>query len=401
MHSAPTEAEPAVLFGLSRQALGVFAFFFLEGFVIGNWIPRIPDVKALYGLSASGLGFALFALALGTLIAFLIAPRLLAIMGLARSCFIGLAAWTLCFFTLPFLPSVAVLMVIMLLGGVALGILEVAMNSAADREERRSGRRIMSRAHGFWSVGSLVGALAGGGTAALGLGLGQHFSIMMPFVILFGFVALWAVKDRIAQHAEPQPTDKGAVFAVPDRTIVLLCLFPVGVMMIEGAYIDWSALFIRDVLDGTTTQAGLIYATFSLSMAAMRLSGDWILERYDATWVARISCVFAMIGITLFALAPALEAAFAAAFFSGIGVAIIYPMAMSAAARRPGKPEDHVAAVSLFAFTAFMIAPPTLGFVIDTIGMRFALLCLVPLALMSLLLTRELAKGVAPSSPLP
>ncbi|MEM1040469.1 MAG: MFS transporter [Pseudomonadota bacterium] len=399
MHSAPTSREPAVLFGLTRQALGVFAFFFLEGFVIGNWIPRIPDVKALYGLSASGLGFALFALALGTLIAFLIAPRLLGTMGLARSCFIGLAAWTFCFFTLPFLPSVPVLMFIMLLGGVALGILEVAMNSAADREERRRGRRIMSRAHGFWSVGSLMGALAGGATAAFGLGLAQHFSIIMPIVILLGFVALWAVKDRVAQHMQAQPSEKGAVFAVPDRTIVLLCLFPVGVMMIEGAYIDWSALFIRDVLDGSTTQAGLIYATFSLSMAAMRLSGDWILERYDATRVARISCVFAIVGITLFALAPALEAAFAAAFFSGIGVAIIYPMAMSAAARRPGKPEDHVAAISLFAFTAFMIAPPTLGFVIDTTGMRFALLCLVPLALMSLLLTRELAKEIAASPP--
>ncbi len=34
----------------------LFGVFFLEAFVLGNWIPRIPDVKAQFEFSASQLG---------------------------------------------------------------------------------------------------------------------------------------------------------------------------------------------------------------------------------------------------------------------------------------------------------------------------------------------------------
>ncbi|MCJ8310548.1 MAG: hypothetical protein HRU27_16660, partial [Rhizobiaceae bacterium] len=47
----------------------VFAMFFLEAFVLGNWIPRIPDVKLAFDFSASQLGLSLFVLASGTMVA--------------------------------------------------------------------------------------------------------------------------------------------------------------------------------------------------------------------------------------------------------------------------------------------------------------------------------------------
>ncbi|MEL6968011.1 MAG: MFS transporter [Pseudomonadota bacterium] len=387
--------------GLRAQALAIFGFFFLSGFILGNWIPRIPDVKAMFGLSATELGFALFALALGTLAAFLVAPRFIARFGLALSSLVGLSLWALAFWLVAFVAPFGALVVLMLVAGFFIGVTEVAMNSAADREERMCGVRIMSRAHGFWSMGSLVGAMFGGLTASIGFGFVAHFSIVLPVVILAGGVALMVLKQRGNSDADPQPSDEQKAFALPARGIMLLCLFPVGIMLIEGAFIDWSALFVRDTLSGSIAQASLVYAVFSLSMMITRLSGDWIQDRFALLTVARVSCLLAVLGISLFAFSPSVSFALVAALLSGIGVAIIYPMAMTVAAARPGRAEDNVAAMSLFAFTAFMIAPPLLGLIIDTVGMRAALLCLVPLALVSFALSSQINGKTGGQMPTP
>jgi MFS family permease len=193
------------------------------------------------------------------------------------------------------------------------------------------------------------------------------------------------VRDREAQKME-------STFKLPARGLVLLCLMPIGIMIVEGAFIDWSALFVRDVLNGDALASGLIYAAFSTVMAATRLSGDWLLEIFGPVPVARISAVSATFGIALFGLAPNAEIAFVAALFAGLGTAIFYPLTMSAAASRPGESEDNVSAMSLFAFSSFMLAPPLLGGIVDVWGLRTAMLVIAPLAATSLLLTGELTK---------
>ena len=139
--------------------------------------------------------------------------------------------------------------------------------------------------------------------------------------------------------------------------------------------------------------AGLIYSAFSLVMAATRLSGDHLIDTYGPVAVAKLSSVAGTLGILIFSLAPNVPVAFVGALFSGLGVAIFYPLTMSVAAARPGNSEDNVAAMSLFAFTAFMIAPPALGFIIDHMGMRTALVILAPLAAYSFFMSKELTKG--------
>ncbi len=105
-------------------------------------------------------------------------------------------------------------------------------------------------------------------------------------------------------------------FSLPNRSIILLCLMPIGVMLVEGAFIDWSAVFVQSVLHGGPIAMGLIYSAFSLVMTVVRMSGDWLIMRYTAIKVARISAVSATIGIILFALAPNIPVAFVGALFS-------------------------------------------------------------------------------------
>lgn len=371
----------------------VFSMFFLEAFVLGNWIPRVPDVKSLFDLTATQLGACLFVLASGTLVSFLAGGNLLKRLGLRNACMLSMPLWALTVFAIPFLPNAYVLATIMFAAGLSIGLLEIAMNTAADRLERQSGRRLMSKAHGFWSLGSLVGALVGGGIGGLGLSVSMHFVLVLPATALVGYLYARHISKANAAQKKAQATPSEATFKLPAAGLLLLCLMPIGIMVVEGAFIDWSALFIQDVLAGGALASGLVYAAFSTVMAATRLWGDWLLDRFGAQPVARISAVSATLGIGLFALSPNVAIAFIAALFAGLGTAIFYPLTMTEAANRPGDAEDNVSAMSLLAFTSFMLAPPLLGAIIDIWGMRVALLTIAPLAASSLLLTGELHKG--------
>ena len=226
----------------------VFAMFFLEAFVLGNWIPRIPDVKLAFDFSASQLGLSLFVLASGTMVAFLAGGKMLKRWGLRHSCAMALPAWTLVVFAVPFMPNGMVLAVLLFLGGLSIGLLEVAMNTAADRLEKVTERRLMSKAHGFWSLGSLVGALVGGAIGGWGMSLAAHFSTVLIPTALIGLIFALYIPRADDETRKSEEKKKEATFKLPARGLMLLCLMPIGIMVVEGAFIDWSALFVRDVL---------------------------------------------------------------------------------------------------------------------------------------------------------
>jgi MFS family permease len=165
---------------------------------------------------------------------------------------------------------------------------------------------------------------------------------------------------------------------------------PLGIMVVVGAFIDWSAVFMRSVLEASPLVTGLTYVFFSIWMASVRLSGDWLGERYGDFALVCWSGIAAAFGIVLFALAPSVPIAMVGAMFGGMGVALVYPLAVSEAARRPGRSAaDNVAAITMISFTAFLVLPPFVGILSDAIGLRWALLVLVPVAITTALLAGE------------
>ena len=376
----------------NRAISAIFGVFFLEAAVLGNWIPRIPELKAALSLSDAALGVCLLAIPLGTMLGLLVAGRIIERIGLRQACQIFLPAWALAFVLPPFAQSQMVFFVFLLIAGIAVGLIEVGMNTEADRIEQFFGKRIMSRCHGFWSLGSMVGALAGGLFAHIGVSVTWHFLIVMPLIAVVGF---W-IASRLPR-VEPSETETHSeghsLFRLPSKFILLLCVMPIGIMVVEGAFIDWSAVFVRSVLDGSPLAISVIYSFFAIVMAAFRLSGDAIGDRFSALRIVQVSGVAATLGIVIFALSPNVFVAIIGAAISGMGVAIVYPIAITAAARRPGSAADNVAAITMVSFTAFLFAPPIIGFISNEVGLRIALLMLAPVAITTVFLAGEVVSS--------
>ena len=239
----------------------------------------------------------------------------------------------------------------------------------------------------------MAGALLGGVLAQAGLSVSTHFLIAMPLIAVGGYFAATAlpVLPRAVDNDNEHAIDEDKqLFRLPAKAILLLCIMPMGIMMVEGAFIDWSAVFMRDILSAGPLIIAVAYSFFSIVMALVRFSGDALATRYGDVTVVRVSGMAASAGIALFALAPTTFVAFIAAAIAGAGVAIVFPLAVSAAANRPGRSSaDNVASLNMIAFTAFLISPPIIGLLSNTFSLRVALLALAPIAFMTFLLAGE------------
>ena len=372
----------------------IFLVFFFESSVLGQWIPRIPDVKTELALTDATLGLALLALPLGTLLGFSVVGKVIEYYGLRNSCRLFLPLWALLFIGPALAQSFTQLCIALFLCGAAVGMIETAMNTEAARIEKDSGERLMSRCHGFWSLGTMFGALMGGALAQWNVSVIMHFMIATPLIAVCGYFVATAlpVENHHPETDDPSEAEDGPsqLFRWPARSILLLCIMPLGIMMVEGAFIDWSAVFMRDVMSAEPFLIAITYSAFSLIMAIVRLSGDSLATRYGDLTIVRVSGIASTVGITLFALAPSVPWAFIGAALSGAGVAIVFPLAVTAAANRPGRSSaDNVAALNMIAFSAFMVAPPIIGFISELLGLRVALLLLGPVALLTFLLAKE------------
>jgi MFS family permease len=179
---------------------------------------------------------------------------------------------------------------------------------------------------------------------------------------------------------------------LPSWALLGICCFVFGITMTEGAMADWSAIFLRDALGAETGIVGLGYSVFAMMVAAGRFGGDTLKKRFGAVNTARICGTLALAGAAILFVAPNTVLALFGFAIIGLGVSVGFPLAVTAAAALTDRSASaNVAVLSFVALLGFLVGPPVIGFVAEHADMRLGIACLVPVLIVSLLLTGRLA----------
>ena len=147
-----------------KQALPqrkVFLFFFLYSFSFGAIFPRIGDLQLQMGIGEGALGLALVGLPLGVQLALFFADKILAFLGFRFAICIGVPTLGISLISASLAQEPFGFFFSLIIGGIAVGIVEVAVNLEADRVEYHIDKRIMNRSHSFWSLGFFTAGLFG------------------------------------------------------------------------------------------------------------------------------------------------------------------------------------------------------------------------------------------------
>jgi MFS family permease len=163
----------------------------------------------------------------------------------------------------------------------------------------------------------------------------------------------------------------------------------------EGSAGDWGAILARDTFDATPFISTLPYICFSAAMVIGRLFGDRAASKYGPTNLIVGGGLIAGIGLGGGLLVGGIGGVIFGWLAAGIGLSIVIPMLFSQAGeiaktRFEGQfaPSEGVAMVSGIAYFGFLVGPPTLGFLGDAIGLRWAMLVPAVLALVMALGSR-------------
>lgn len=362
----------------SAAAARVFAAFFLYAVAIGGVFPRLGELQRALGLSERELGLALIGTASGTLVSLTLAGPWLERVGHRLVLVAGIPLIALAYAVASHAGSALALYLLLVPAGLCIGAVEIVVNLEADRTEHQLGRRIMSRAHAFWSIGFFGAGLAGAGLAQLGVPLQAH---LLGMVVVIGGAGLFALRGfeaaghRPAAHAGSAPR-----WARPSRHTLLLVAATLAAMVLEGAGAEWSAIYMRDAFGATPFLAGAAVAVGAGLQAAARWVADSVVERHGPLRVARTLQALLGAGAALVLLAPHPALALAGFALIGLGTSAMFPLAMSAAAQATDRPAAlNVAALAQTSFIAFLVGPPLLGWVATSLGIRWSFGITLPL----------------------
>jgi MFS family permease len=377
-------------FGLPLPAhRQVFAAFFLYAFSLGGFFPRLAELQASLGVTKSELGLGLIGVACGTLISLTFAGRPVERIG-HRLTLLVLVPVVPVFYALAAHARGALSLFLCLLpAGLCIGAIELVVNLEADRVEHQGGRRIMNRAHAFWSFGFFGAGLLGTLAARMGLSPQWHLAAVVPLdaVLVMLFLGRFeAAPQRAGSSEEPAHH-----FAAPTLAIMGLVLFSMSSLVLEGAGIDWSAIYMRDAFGTPPFLGALAVTVVACAQGSARYVADRFVERHSPRATARtLLCVMGA-GALLVCIAPSLPVAFAGFALMSAGTSVMFPLAMSAAAQRTDRPAaTNVAALAQTSFVSFLLAPPLLGFVAEGWGIRWTYAVGLPLVLVSLALSSTL-----------
>ncbi|WIJ25223.1 MFS transporter [Devosia sp. RR2S18] len=361
----------------------VYAAFFLYSFCMGNLFPRLPAIQEAMGVAEGALGLALIGSAVGTLISLTFAGPLVDRIGHRRTLLTAIPLLSVTYAIAVTAQGPVAFFLLLVPVGLIIGALEIIINLEADRTEHALGRRIMNRAHAFWSFGFFSAGLFGAVVAQLGVSPQLHLFSVVPLVTIGSFVILG--KFQPAEHRTGGSVDPGPRFARPSGPIMVLVAVTLSAMILEGAGGDWSAIYMRDVFAVEPFLAGLAVALGAGAQAVTRFFADSFVERFSPVLVARTLLSVLGLGalVVFFSQMPWLSLLGFA--LMGVGTSAIFPLAMSAAAQRTDRPAAvNVAALAQISFVAFLVGPPLLGFIAEHFGIRWAFGVGIPLVALSL-----------------
>ncbi|MGA6120950.1 MFS transporter [Sphingobacterium anhuiense] len=366
----------------TKKAKRATQFIFLVcGLAISSWAPMVPYVKERLDINEAELGLLLLFLGLGAVI-------MMPITGLLSKRYgnkiVILCTTAIIALTLPLLliiSSASLMALCIFIFGASIGAIDVAMNSHGILVQNKYNRPIMSSLHGLFSLGGLFGSLGLGFLIKMGL-IPQiaaiSISLLLCLIVLSQFNYLFdhatEQKSQIIHKPEKQleHSSKKLIF---NRTVLFFGLLCFASFLSEGAMLDWSAVFLKDIKDIDVEFTGAGYATFSIAMASMRLMGDRLVEKLNTKTMVIGGSLLAALGLIIAIYSIWMPFVLFGFLLLGIGSANLVPLFFSEAGRIPTVPTSvSIPAITTMGYAGQLMGPAILGLIAHQFNLEVAFL---------------------------
>jgi len=237
---------------------------------------------------------------------------------------------------------------------------------------------VLPTLHGFFSLGTVVGAGVGILCTAVDFPVAWHLSAVAVIAAGMFVYAFRAIPSEVGKTRGTRPADGGSAPARAavwkDKRLLLIGGIILAMALAEGAANDWLPLLMVDGHGVDPALGSAVYAGFAAAMTIGRFCGGFFIDRFGRAPVVRASAISAALGLTLVIFADSPVLAGAAVLFWGLGASLGFPVALSAAGDSGPDSAARVSLVAMIGYIAFLVGPPGLGFLGDHYGLRSAMI---------------------------
>ena len=333
-----------------KKYIGFLFFFFAV--VIMSWVPRFPEVKANLGLSNGEFGTYLSLGSIGSIIAMLSSGHFVHKFGAKKVLVISALSLCLAVSTLVHLQSAPIFIVVNMINGGSIAAFNIALNAQAFHAQDRAGELILSRQHGFWTIGAVTTAIFSGFMVEF-VGIALHINVLCAVVFV---IILSIIRKLGPELIKPSPEDD-ADFGFKDlftsfRIDYLVSAALVCGIMVEFATADWSAIYSKETIGVRGSLATIPYILTFTAMIIGRLGQHRITPYVSLQHQIKYGSVIGGVGFIGFILASSLlvdhskTAAYICTLLGfsigGLFSAILSPTFFTAANKRSSQPSAVV-----------------------------------------------------------
>lgn len=347
----------------------------------GTWAIYIPTVKEKLGIDKADLGIALFCLSLGVFTIFPVASKIINKLGVGRASWYGVI-FTSVTAMLPLMaPNYYLLMAALYLFGASNGFIDIAINTLVTEMEKEDKQNFMSAAHGFFSLGGILVGLGSFLIPVIGSPV-LHMGITVVLVFTVNFFLKKHYFDVVAAPVEKEPFSLKLF-----KPLLLLGIIGFVSFGSEGAIIDWSALYLKEMTTAPELLIGAGFLAFSTTMTLGRFLGDGISAKIGPIKIVGLGALIAAFGFVLVLTQNTLWSIIGFAF-NGLGFSVIVPELFRIGGNVKGVDSSQgVAFIAGSGYIGFLLGPVILGFIAESASLNYSFMLLLCMALMVLGIT--------------
>ena len=333
-----------------KKYVGLLFFFF--AFEIMSWVPRFPEVKANLGLSNGEFGTYLSFGSVGAVLALLSSGHFVHKFGARKVLIISTVTMCLAIGAVVHLQSALIFIFVNIINGASISFFNTALNAQAFHAQDRAGELILSRQHGYWTIGAVTTAIISGFMVEF-VGIALHINVLT--FILF-FILLSIIRKLGPELIKPSPDDDSD-FGVKDlftsfRIDYLVSTALVCGIMVEFCTADWSAIYSKETIGVRGSLATIPYILTFTAMIVGRLGQHRITPYVSLEQQVKFGSVIGGVGFSGFILASSflVDHSKTAAYIctligfaiGGFFSAILSPTLFTAANKRSSQPSAVV-----------------------------------------------------------
>lgn len=369
---------------INRALRATNTISFLQGMTAAVLIPRVPDLIHQLNLSFVQWGTLLGFTSLASLLPLVFTNKLILRFGTKRIIGVGGVIFTACTALIPWCYSAWEFALVAILQTLAGSAFNLGLQSSIVMIQKKVKRTVIGNMHAAWSIGATLSAGLSGLLIAL-----LTFKVQFMITAIVITIAMWVASRFLldAQNdghlSEQKHVAKISWLKTPGYVWLLTAGLFAGVWS-EAVMIDWSALFSKDVLKITSTQAAIAYTAFAGAMIVGRLSIAKITKHIHISQMSMFSSAIGVVGITggvllgpiLVAQNQVVGLVAVCGFWvlAGLGSAPMVPSFFSAGGNVPGMSTAQVLSRMSFVNTFLIMGGKTVVGAIATGNLQLAVL---------------------------